>query len=121
LSHATIIPTQPWERTHAAWTQATVALALMPVMGSVMGALVTLVLWLQKREVSGYIDDHGREAINMHLSVLLYSLACMVLLPISIPVIAVLYVVGVVALVKGVLAARDGRLFRYPICLRFVK
>jgi uncharacterized protein len=121
VSSKTVIAAQPWERTHAAWTQATVALALLPFMGSVTGAVVTLILWLQKREVSGYVDDHGREALNMHLSVLLYAVVCMILLPVSIPVIVVLYVVGVVAMVKGILAARDGRLFRYPICLRFVK
>jgi uncharacterized Tic20 family protein len=120
LSDANFIPTQPWERTHAAWTQATGVLAIVPFAG-LLGVVASLVLWLQKRDTSAYIDDHGREALNLNLTAVVYGMIGLMLIPISIPLLVVLGLVWLVALVRGVSAAREGRLFRYPVCLRFVK
>jgi uncharacterized Tic20 family protein len=124
LSDATVIPTQTWERTHAAWTQATGILAIVPFAG-VLGVVASLILWLQKRDASAYIDDHGREALNLNLSAVVYGLLATIfgtiLAPIVVPAVVVLYIVWVIALFRGVSAAREGRLFRYPVCLRFVK
>ncbi len=86
--------------------------------------LVPLVMWLVKKEDSSYLDDHGREALNFELSILLYGI---LLIPISIITLgigAVLYVpwaiVGIVAPICGAVAANKGRFYRYPMCVRFV-
>ncbi len=110
-----------------------VGLLSLPTGGvPVIGPVLVLVLWLSRKQHSPFLDDHGREATNFQLSVLLYivglwlfgvALAPMtfglVLLPIVLLHVA-LAVVLVVGVVRGVLFARRGRYYRYPICLRML-
>ena len=117
------VPTQEWERSHALWTQLTLVLALAPGVGHLLAIGSTLVLWLMKRDQSAFVDDHGREVLNFQISFLIYGLLCIPLMfiLIGIPLIIVLYVVSVIALIRGAGAAHRGELFRYPMCLRFVR
>lgn len=121
--NAGTIPTREWERSHAMWTQLTLVLALAPGVGHLLAIGSTLVLWLMKRDQSAFVDDHGREVLNFQISFLIYALLCfpLILIVIGIPIIIVLYIVSVVALVRGAGAAHRGELFRYPMCLRFVR
>lgn len=112
-----------WERTHAQWIHLSVAAPLIPGLGTAAGIILCLVLWLTKRNESHFIDDHGREAINFHISMLLYGLALvpLIFLFIGIPVAIGLGILAGVSAIRGALAAGRGETFRYPICLRFVK
>ncbi len=82
-----------------------------------------LVMWLIKRNESPFINDHGREAVNFQISVLIYVIAAGaigVVTCIGAPLIAVAYVLGIVGMILAASAAHNGRYFRYPACIRFI-
>jgi uncharacterized Tic20 family protein len=113
-------PPQEWERTYAMFIHLTLLAAhILPL--PVIGALI---MWLIKRDESSFIDDHGREAVNFQISLLLYALAgfpLMFVCGIGIAVWVAVYILGLVGLILAAIAANKGQFYRYPVCLRFVK
>ncbi|HWQ91930.1 MAG TPA: DUF4870 domain-containing protein [Clostridia bacterium] len=87
-----------------------------------LGIILPLVVYLAMRKESEYAGCNAREALNFHLSVLIYSIACipLVLIVIGIPL---LILIGLAALVLAIIAAvkaSDGECYRYPLTLRLV-
>lgn len=88
--------------------------------GSILGPLI---VWLLKRDESAFVDQHGREAINFHLSMALYvilaTLLCVIL--IGFPILFVLIALSLVSIVIATVRASDGRSYRYPMTIQFMK
>lgn len=87
--------------------------------GSILGPLV---LWLLKRDQSEFVNECGKEALNFHLSMLIFSL-------ISIPLIFVfvgfftLLAISIIEIIFTIIAmvkASDGEIYRYPLSIRFI-
>lgn len=96
-----------------------------PSLGAVVGPLV---VWLFKRNDHPIIDANGKEALNFHLSVMLYSwilvgvgfLTMWIL--IGFVFFGLAFILGIAALVLSVVAAfrvSNGESYRYPITIRF--
>lgn len=82
-----------------------------------------LILWLIKRRESHFIDDHGKEALNFQISLILYAAVSTTLVPIcALGLIgyAVIYALGIVGMVMAAVAANRGEYFRYPATLRLI-
>lgn len=82
-----------------------------------------LIMWLIKRKESPFLDDHGREALNFQISLLIYFCISLVLVPacgIGFVGMAALYILGIVGMVLGAAAANRGEYFRYPATLRLI-
>jgi len=113
---------EPWERTYATFIHLT--LLICPV-APVVGALV---MWLIRKDESAYVDDHGREAINFQISLVIYMIVLSILaIPIGVLTCGVglvlplgVYVLGIVGMILAATAANKGEYFRYPMCLRFI-
>lgn len=87
-----------------------------------VGFVLPLVVYLAMRKESESVAANAREALNFHLSVLIYSLCCLplVLILVGIPL---LLVIGVGSLVLAIIAtvkASNGVCYRYPLTLRLV-
>jgi uncharacterized Tic20 family protein len=109
-----------WERTYSMFTHLSllafhVALPVLPA----------LVLWLIKRDRSPFVDDHGREAVNFQLSLVLYALVAVPLAGLVtcglgfllwLPV----YALGMVGMILASIAAHKGQYYRYPATIRFL-
>ena len=85
--------------------------------------LLTLVVYLSMRGDSPYVTDNAREALNFHLSVVIYCLCC---LPLTLVLIGapLMVLIGLASLVLSIIAAvkaADGDCYRYPLTLRLVK
>ncbi len=117
---------QFWERQHAQFVHLGIfsALAGAPVLGS-------LVLWLMKRAESPLVDDHGKEAVNFQISLVIYVIGASVVGFILTPVLCLgplvplaVYIAAVVVAIQSVLrayrAAQTGSVFRYPVTLRLI-
>jgi len=113
---------QSWERTYATFIHLTLlAFHVVPL----ALVLAPLILWLIKKNESPFIDDHGREALNFHISLLLYGVAIIPLLGVLtcgvgfilyLPV----YALGILGTIFAAIAANKGEYYRYPATLRFV-
>lgn len=96
----------------------TIALHIVPV-----PLIPVLIMWLIKKDESKFIADHGREALNFQISLLLYGLLGLITLPLlglGAIVWAATWVLGIVGTILAAVAAGKGRYFRYPACLRMV-
>jgi uncharacterized Tic20 family protein len=94
------------------------------------GALGTLVLWQMKREEHPFIDEQGRSALNFNLTALaafgvVFVVSATAMMCLMLPVAflalpAVTIAPAVFAALAGI-AANEGRNYRYPFKIEFVK
>lgn len=112
------------QRTYALFTHLAGLLSLFDL--SFGGPIATLVLWRIKANESDFLDDHGRDAMNFQLSLLLYSVAAfpvgIITLGFGVPVVLfALWVLRLVGCIRGAMAASRGEYYRYPVCIRFIQ
>jgi hypothetical protein len=85
--------------------------------------LVPLVIYLAMKDESEYVAANAREALNFHISVMIYGVCCILLclVFIGIPLLIILglsmYILAIVATIK----ASDGGCYRYPLTLRLIQ
>lgn len=109
---------QEWERHYS--TGLHLSLLAIHVLVPVVPAVV---MYLIKKDESPFVADHGREAINFQLSLIIYSIIGALLIPAcgtGIAVLTAVYVLGIIGMVFAAMAANKGRYYRYPACLRFL-
>lgn len=87
---------------------------VIPVLGPI--------LWLIRRHDSPFLDDHGREAVNFQISIMIYMFISTILLIVGVGVITMIasYVLGIVGCIMGAVAAHRGEFFRYPMSIRLI-
>lgn len=109
----------PDDRTYATFMHLMLVFATFTVLPLVVGPLV---MWLIRRERSAFVNDHGKEALNFNISVLLYMIIAGALFACGIGVVLmpVVWVFGLVFSVVAAVAANKGEYYRYPACLRLV-
>lgn len=88
--------------------------------GSVIGPLV---VWLMKKDEFAFVNDQGREAVNFHLSMLIYEIIAffMVFIFIGFLVLPLLLIFELIQVVLATVSANDGKPYRYPMTMQFVK
>ncbi|MEO1716733.1 MAG: DUF4870 domain-containing protein [Planctomycetota bacterium] len=118
------------QRVYASWIHwaSLIAWISVPVSSGIAFAvppLVALAMWQIRKADGEFIDDHGREAVNFQISLVLLGLivfivgfptcgaAWLLYLP--------LFVLSIVGVVMGGLAALRSEVFRYPASLRVIK
>ena len=87
--------------------------------GSIVGPLV---MWLIKKDQSAYVDANGKEALNFHLSMLLYLIISIPLVFVGIGLITIL-VIPILEIVFTIIAAvkaSEGQFYRYPLAIRMI-
>lgn len=95
--------------------------------------VLPLVLWLTRKDDSPFVDDHGKETMNFHITLIIYTfilpligvlvglLLCGVGVVVTVPAAVLLpYVLGLVGMIAGARAATRGEYYRYPMTLRFL-
>jgi len=88
-----------------------------------LSIIVPLILWLIKRKESSFIDDHGKEAINFQISLIIWNLVAGVMVfacGIGIVMAIGLYVMSIVTMILNAIRANHGEYVRYPIPIRFL-
>lgn len=86
------------------------------------GILLPLIIYLIKKSDSADVAYHSREALNFHLSLLVYGVICGILtfFIIGIPLLFLLGVATVFLSILAAVRASDGVEYRYPCCIRFI-
>ncbi len=100
------------------------ALMILSHVSSLIGVpfVLPLVVWLVKKNDPDSVAAHAKEALNFHLSWLIYSLCCIPLmfLYVGIPLVGVLVISGLILAIIGAVKASDGILYRYPLTIRMI-
>jgi hypothetical protein len=116
---------ESWERTYATFLHLTL---LGYLVASFLMIIAPIVMWLIKKDESEFIDDHGRETVNFHISLVIYSLlSAIVAVPlgfvtcgIGFLIMLVPYILGVIGMIQASMAAGRGEYYRYPMNIRFI-
>jgi uncharacterized protein len=100
--------------------------ALITIIGipSLVGPLV---VWLVKRD-QPFVNEHGREALNFNITILIYVVVLIVItivtlgigVILTIPAGIVLFILWLIFLIQGAMAASRGQSYRYPLTFRFI-
>lgn len=88
-----------------------------------VGIILPLVVYLAMRRESDYVAANAREALNFHISLFLYGLACipLVFILVGVPLLIILGIGSLVFAILATVKASDNGCYRYPLTLRLVK
>ena len=116
-----LVPSTAEERTFAMLTHLSSLVGYIGVpFGSIIGPLV---FWLIKKDTMPFVREHGKEALNFNITVLI-ALAVSGVLTVILIGFAMLAVVAVFHIVFTIIAAmraNRGELYTYPLTIRFLK
>ncbi len=95
-------------------------IVLFEGVGTMGAILLTAVLWMIKKDVSPYLDDHGREALNFQVTLALYRMIALVPLMFILGPAGLILVnlFGAVAMIMMALRGSRGEFVRYPMTIR---
>ena len=84
--------------------------------------LLPLVVYLAMKGDSEYVRGNAGEALNFHLSVIIYAVCCLpfCLVLIGVPMLLLLGAATVILAIVGAFKASDGICYRYPLTIHFV-
>ena len=93
---------------------------LSHVVTLVSNFIAPLIIYIIKKDESPFVAAHAKGSLNFQLTILL----AIIVLFITIIGIFLLWIVGIYALVLVIVAtirASEGKLYRYPLTIRFIK
>lgn len=121
---------EPWEPNYAMWIHiASLISYAVAVLSSGVGFWVpiatAIVMWMVHKKDSEFLDDHGREAVNFQISILVMFLLawpigilmCGIGVMVTVPAVICL---GVIGCILGAQAGKRGQIYRYPATIRFL-
>lgn len=87
--------------------------------------ILPLILWLTRKDDSPFVDDHGKETLNFHITLFCYMVAIVPLLAVltcgvGFVLFPGIYVLGIIGMICGAKAAHRGEFYRYPMTFRFL-
>jgi len=88
---------------------------------------IPVIMWQIKKDESPFLDDHGREAVNFQISLLIWTI---IFTGISVPLgfitcgigwgaSVIPAVIGLIGMIQAAIAANRGEFYRYPMTFRF--
>jgi len=93
----------------------------VPVIGNIVAPLV---IWQIKKDDFPFVDEQGKEAVNFQISMTIYGLVSVVMIPlfcIGFFMLAAVYIVDLIFLLIAAVKANNGHHYRYPLTIRFIK
>lgn len=93
------------------------AMFVIPSLGQVIGPLI---IWLVKKDEFPFVDSQGKEALNFQISMTIYSFVALALV-ITIPLILAIAVFDVIEIILASVSANEGKPWKYPLTIRFIK
>jgi len=109
---------------------------LVHLLGIFTGFLGPLVIWLIKKDEMPFVDDQGKEALNLQITALFVFMALFILLimlswlnstfglilGILLMLLWVAFGISVLVFqIMATVAANKGQYYRHPVCLRLLK
>jgi uncharacterized Tic20 family protein len=89
----------------------------------IVGFFAPLVIWLNEKDKHKFVDEHGQEALDYHMSMMLYFAAAglLCLIEIGFLLLALLAIIHVIFVGEAAAKASRGEPYRYPIAFRLLR
>ena len=93
-------------------------MAMFCHLGGLLGLVLPLVIWLTQKDKSDFVDQHGKEAVNFGITMMIghvvgIFVTCGILSFILLPLTITFCIIASSA-------ANRGEDYKYPICIRFI-
>jgi uncharacterized protein len=85
--------------------------------------IAPLIIFLIKKDDSKFVADHAKESINFQITIFLASIVAIILMIVIIGIFLI-WAIGILDLVLVIVAtvrAGEGKIYRYPFCIRLIK
>ena len=117
---ADIAPKDTGEKNLGLLCQLLALCAFIIPFGNVLGPLV---IWLIKRTDSPYLDELGKEAVNFNISWLIYGIIAglSIFVLIGIILAPAVLIAWLILVIIGAIKASEGKIYRFPLTIRFIK
>ncbi len=96
---------------------------LSHILTLVAGFIAPLVIYLVKKDESPFATAHAKESLNFQITLFIAYIVCFILMFVLIGILLAV-IVGISALVLIIIAtirASEGKLYKYPFSIKFVK
>lgn len=102
------------------WCHLSSLLGFLLPFGSIIAPLV---VWQMKKDVSLFVDEQGKESVNFQISMSIWMIISCVLIFVVIGIVAlvILAVLSIIWVILAGIQANEGKSFRYPLTIRFIK
>ncbi|MHC4323596.1 MAG: DUF4870 domain-containing protein [Planctomycetota bacterium] len=96
---------------------------LIPITPAFGSIIAPLVIWQIKKDEFGFVDEHGKEALNFQISILIYALVAgfLCFFCIGLVLLPAVYIFDLIFMLIAAVKSNNGEHYRYPICIRFIK
>lgn len=88
-----------------------------------IGILAPLVIYLLKKDESGFVADNAKESLNFQLSILILYIVSFILIVVLIGILmlSVLWILNTILVIVAAIKASENKVYRYPFNLRLIK
>ncbi|WP_315818231.1 DUF4870 domain-containing protein [Paraflavitalea speifideaquila] len=85
--------------------------------------IAPLVIYLVKKDESKFVAEHAKESLNFQISLFIYGIICAILIFVIIGIFLIwaLGIFATVLIIVATIRASEGKLYRYPFCIRLIK
>lgn len=93
---------------------------IVPIAGNIVGPLV---IWLMKKDEFPFVNSEGKESLNFQISISIYYLASALLWLVCVGYVAsiAVYVFALVEIIMAAIKTNEGKSYKYPLTIRFIK
>jgi uncharacterized Tic20 family protein len=98
-------------------------MAMLIHLGLILAAVMSLIIWLMKREKSPFIEHHGKQALGFFIGILIAAAITVPLMFVCVGFVLLpaLFVLQIVFPILAALAANRGEWYRYPLVGGLIK
>lgn len=125
---STVPPISPGATAETAYADPTKDDKTMALLAHLLGILSIfgpLIIWLIKKDQSRFVDVHGKEALNFQITLLIVYLVLgvggCVTFGLTMMLLPVVWVVSLIFSILAAVQANEGKMYAYPVNIRFIK
>lgn len=93
---------------------------LAHILTFVFPLLAPLIIYLIKKDESSFVAYHAKESLNFQITLFIVCIILFITI-IGILLLWVVGIIGVVLVIVATIRAAEGKLYRYPLCIRLIK
>ena len=93
---------------------------IVPAIGGIIGPLI---VWQIKKDLSPFVDQNGKEALNFQISMLIYAIVAALLIMACVGsfLLPLVLIADIVFAIIAAVKSANGQTYRYPLTIRFIK
>jgi len=87
------------------------------------GIALPLLMWLTNKDKSALIDEHGKNIMNWMISSFIFAIASCILILVGVGILMIIALVicSFIFTIMGAVNASNGKVFKYPLAIEFIK